>query len=100
MCLGVSLLFPLRRPAGQGRAWGKGGGGGGGLAFMTAPGPDGQGSLAPSFVTCLRFWDLTWPGCPVPDEVRGTGAATGGGGGWCKNKQAQGETQHAREQKN
>lgn len=88
-------------PAGRGRAWGWG------LAFMTAPGPDGQGSLAPSFVTCLRFWDLTWPGCPAPDEARRTGAAARVGCGWglggrggCKNKQTQGETQHAREQKN
>lgn len=67
------------------------------LAFMTAPGPDGQGSLAHSFVTCLRFWDLTWPGCPAPDEARRGGVGTQVGS---KNKQMQGETQHAREQKN
>lgn len=64
---------------------------------MTAPGPDGQGSLARSFVTCLRFWDLTWPGCPAPDEARRGGVGTQVGS---KNKQMQGETQHAREQKN
>lgn len=53
---------------------------------MTAPGADGQGSLAPSFVTCLRFWDSTWPGCPAPDEARRTGVTArvgcGCGCGW------------------
>lgn len=72
MCLGVLASFPAS-PARVGEAvWG---GGGRGLAFMTAPGPDGQERLAPSFVTCLHFWDLTWPGCPTPDEARRTGAA-------------------------
>lgn len=100
MCLGVLASFPAS-PARVGEAvWG---GGGRGLAFMTAPGPDGQERLAPSFVTCLHFWDLTWPGCPTPDEARRTGAAAVVVvvGGWsCKNKQTQAETQHAREQKN
>lgn len=49
--------------------------GGGWLAFMTTSGPAGEGSLARSFVTCLRFWDLTWPGCPGVSPERRPGAA-------------------------
>lgn len=55
---------------------------------MTAPGPDGQGSLARSFVTCLRFWDLTWPGCPAPGEARrgGRGHRWGAKTNKCREK--------------
>lgn len=78
---------------------------------MMAPSPgasaDGQGSLAPFFVTCLRVQVLTRPGClgVLRSTVRGGGEGEGTQVRGKKktkqkNKHARREIQHASEQKN
>lgn len=70
----VSLLFLLRRGVGGARAVAAMGGWWWwwwGISLYDGCRPlTGRGAWPPSFVICLPFWDLTWPGCPTPDQAR------------------------------